>query len=367
MITCYYRPKPGGFCRRLFRAIEALLADGHSVHYLAAQRFPIDHPNCHFHRFPWPARALETLPFWVLFHLLASWALLWLGLRWRSTHAFAFGASYGCLLQPVRLARGAPLSVFLRADVLSNQGILGRSALLIAAEGLLEGLGIAGASVYGVSATLTGAVVARHRRLRPRQAGTLPNEVTTGTPGPRPLPAPGEVLRLSCVGVLEPRKNQTLAIRCLAALKTERARLSLFGSGPAEAELRALIAALGLASQVSLRGWTAADQVWRETDLLLFPSLHEGAPNAVLEALGHGIPVLASDLPEHREILPAEDLLPLDDPGAWAAALRRLCGSDPAPWRDLTTRQQGAAQRLRFDWDAAVRARILGGQPVGMA
>ena len=81
--------------------------------------------------------------------------------------------------------------------------------------------------------------------------------------------------------------------------------------------------------------------------------------NAVLEALGHGIPVLASDIPEHREILPAEDLLPLNDPAAWVAAIRDLCKPDPAPWLDLVARQQRAADRLRFDWDAAVRHCIL--------
>jgi len=35
ILTCYYRPKPGGFCKRLFRAINALLDRGHIVHYLA--------------------------------------------------------------------------------------------------------------------------------------------------------------------------------------------------------------------------------------------------------------------------------------------------------------------------------------------
>jgi glycosyltransferase involved in cell wall biosynthesis len=123
--------------------------------------------------------------------------------------------------------------------------------------------------------------------------------------------------------------------------------------------LRALIAALDLTDKVFVRGWAPGEQVWRETDLLLFPSRHEGAPNAVLEALGHGIPVLASNIPEHREILPVEDLLPVNDPAPWATALRRLCGPDPAPWLDLVARQQRAAQRLRFDWDAAVRHCIL--------
>lgn len=362
VIACYYRPKPGGFCRRLFRAIEALLADGHSVHYLAAQRFPIDHPRCHFHWFPWPARALDTLPFWVTFHLLAPWALLWLGLRWRATHAFAFGANYAFMLQPARLARRISLAVFLRADTLHNHHLLGRSSLLIAGERLVEGLGIAGTNLYAVSGCLLDAVLARHRLLRPRRAGVLRNEVLTPIAERRTRPVAGQAVRLSCVGVLEPRKNQVLAVRCVAALPPGLACLSLFGSGPAERELGQLVASLGVTDRVSLRGWTASDTVWRETDLLLFPSLHEGAPNALLEALGLGIPVLASDIPEHREILGAEDLLPLSDPAPWAAMVSCLAGSDPRPWEDLVARQQRAAKRLRFDWDGAMRGSILGGE-----
>ncbi len=103
VLTCYYRPKPGGLCKRLFRAIEALLADGHSVHYLAVQPFPIDHPRCRFHRFPWPGGATEGLAFWVALHLFAPFWLLVIGLRQGVTHAFAFGHTYALLMQPLRV------------------------------------------------------------------------------------------------------------------------------------------------------------------------------------------------------------------------------------------------------------------------
>src|SRR5215467_11075094 len=59
ILTCYYRPKPGGLCKRFFRATESLLSRGHEVHYLAVVAFPISHPHCHFHRFPWPQGKTE--------------------------------------------------------------------------------------------------------------------------------------------------------------------------------------------------------------------------------------------------------------------------------------------------------------------
>ena len=134
ILTSYYRPKPGGLCKRLFRAIEGLLAEGHEVHYLSVVPFPIDHANCHWHRFPWPPDHTEGLLFWLAFHLLAPVALLHLALRHRVTHTFAFATTYALCLQPARVVARIPLAIFLRADALENHRLLGRPGWLIGLE-----------------------------------------------------------------------------------------------------------------------------------------------------------------------------------------------------------------------------------------
>ncbi|MGQ9505219.1 MAG: glycosyltransferase [Thermogutta sp.] len=56
-------------------------------------------------------------------------------------------------------------------------------------------------------------------------------------------------------------------------------------------------------------------QILRSADVMIFPSLWEGLPGAVLESLAVGTPVVASDIPPHREIkgwLPGITLVPLD-------------------------------------------------------
>src|SRR5262249_31778124 len=131
ILTCYYRPKPGGLCKMLFRAIEALLSSGHEVHYLAVVPFPILHPHCHFHRLPWPEDKTEGLIFWFMFHLIALFQLLFLGLRYRVTHLFAFAHSYAFLLQPLRLLKRIPLTVFLHADTLENHRYKHRSPFVV--------------------------------------------------------------------------------------------------------------------------------------------------------------------------------------------------------------------------------------------
>lgn len=49
---------------------------------------------------------------------------------------------------------------------------------------------------------------------------------------------------------------------------------------------------------------SAVPQFLEAADLFVFPSRLEGMPNAVLEAMAAGVPVLAADTPAHRELLP---------------------------------------------------------------
>lgn len=359
LLTCYYRPKPGGFCKRLFRAVEALLAEGHTVHYLAVVPFPVEHPNCHFHRYPWPAGHTDGLLFWALFHLIAPPQLLYLGLRHRVDAAFVFGSTYALLMQPLRLLKRIPLTQFLRADVLTNHRLKGRPGWLLRLELLLEGVALHGTRLYGVSRTLTREVVRRHRLLRPRRWGTLANDL--GEWKEEVAVSAGAPLRLSCVGVLEARKNPGFALELLEGRGAHELHLSYFGDGPLAAELRAAAERRGVAGRVSFPGWVPAEEIWPRTDLLIFPSLHEGAPNAVLEALANGVPVLASDTPEHREILPPETLLPIDDRAAWSARLSALLEAPERELGALAARQRARARRLCFDWDGRIVRRILFG------
>jgi glycosyltransferase involved in cell wall biosynthesis len=360
VLTCYYRPKPGGLCKRLFRAIESLLSSGHEVHYLAVVAFPISHPHCHFHRFPWPEANTDGIIFWSMFHLVASFQLLFLGFRYRVTHLFAFGHSYAFLLQPLRLLKRIPLTLFLRADALENHRHKQRSPFLVKLDGIIEDLAIAGVRLYGVSRSLTTRVIERHTLLSPRIAGTLPNNMPARRPRQRGQTTTSLPLRLACVGILEERKNQSLIIRCMAHIKGSLAHLYLFGLGADEEHLKNLTKELHVADRVTFMGWIdEVDGIWENVDLLLFPSLHEGAPNAILEALAYDIPILASDIPEHREILPQWSLLPTSDLMIWVKALQTVFADIPRSLEKLCEEQYKTASRLRFDWEGEIRRLIL--------
>ena len=346
ILTCYYRPKPGGFCKRLFRGIRALLDAGHTVHYLAVVPFPIEHPNCHFHRFPWPEERTSGYLFWGCFHLLAPPMLLCIGFRYRINRLFAFGHTYALFLQPLRLMKRIPLTLFLRADTVRNHEIKERPCLLTQLELALEGIGIAGTRMYAVSETLKNAVNERHRLLKPALSEMLRNEIPMLLPdAAKRTREMGLPLRAACVGVLEPRKNQRFLLDVFKKIKAEQAQLYLYGTGPDEQLLRERVRQEHLTDRVHFMGWVPSENIWPDVDLLLMPSLHEGAPNAVLEALGWGVPVLASDIPEHGEILPEHSLLPMRNIDKWLYFF-----SSEMKLIELREQQNNSVDLLKFTW-----------------
>lgn len=357
VLTSYYRSKPGGFCTRLFRAIETLLNEGHVVHYLSVVPFPIDHPNCHFHRFPWPERQTEGLIFWCCYFLASPFLLAGLGIQYHITHLFAFGHSYALLLKPLALLKNLPLAVFIRGDAVVSHKIKSRSQWIYSLDLLLEGLAIYKINLYGVSHSLIQTVLGRHRWLRPKHFCLLRNDVTpVNSTRERPFVTP---IRMACVGILEEVKNQTFLFEVMKEIDKNQAQLFVYGKGPLEIALQEQIKKSRLNDRVFLMGWVEKAILWPQVDLLLMPSLHEGSPNAVMEALSRGLPVLASDIAEHREILPASNLMALDDHSLWVERIRRIAQSPEQEIEKLIADQRPYVDKLIFDWDKYICSYII--------
>ncbi|MEM2117376.1 MAG: glycosyltransferase, partial [Thermoplasmata archaeon] len=59
-------------------------------------------------------------------------------------------------------------------------------------------------------------------------------------------------------------------------------------------------------------GWLEKDELWKiylGSDIFILPSLNEGMPNALLEALGLGLPCIGSRIPGIQDILKYDELL----------------------------------------------------------
>ena len=214
--------------------------------------------------------------------------------------------------------------------------------------------------MYGVSKALTNDTLRRHRFLRPAVSGVLRNDIVVPVQAEKTGKKVKLPLRLACVGVLEPRKNQRFLLDVMKNMPAEKARLYLYGTGPDEALLKERVKKENLSDRVHFMGWVPSDNIWPNVDLLLMPSLHEGAPNAVLEALGAGVPVLASDIPEHGEVLPVRFLLPLNDVRTWSDWLVDVVRF-PVELRDVFQKCQEKirGEKLVFDWEGKVSELVI--------
>jgi glycosyltransferase involved in cell wall biosynthesis len=135
------------------------------------------------------------------------------------------------------------------------------------------------------------------------------------------------------VGRMDPQKNhqRLIAIFAEIAHADPTAYLLLVGLGgnATEQELRHQVVELGIADRVVFAGLRDdVPRLLKAADLLLFPSLWEGLPGAVLEASAAGTPVLGSEIPGVTEIaarLPLVTPLSLErSDHDWGQAARTL-------------------------------------------
>lgn len=104
-------------------------------------------------------------------------------------------------------------------------------------------------------------------------------------------------------------------------------RVEIYGRGPAEEELRAMIRTHGLGERCSLHDWVGRGELnrkMRAADILLFLSYFEGMPNTILEAMRAGIAVVSTNVGAIPEFIPDENLAYLSPPGDAAAKVEAL-------------------------------------------
>ncbi len=146
----------------------------------------------------------------------------------------------------------------------------------------------------------------------------------------------GQTFRILFVGRLHAQKNVALLLRAVAGMRSEGAtqvHLEVVGDGPERVELERRAGLLGLSTCVAWHGWCSKEEtavLYRRSDCLVNPSIYEGMPNTVLEAMASGLPVVASDVGGNNElVIPGETgfLFRLSEPDALRAHLKTLADS----------------------------------------
>ena len=211
---------------------------------------------------------------------------------------------------------------------------------------------------------ISGGIVGHLARAHGRAATLIPN----GVPAPGPAPDTRQLDRFGLeagryvllVGRLVPEKRHLDLIRAFARARLPGWKLALVGAADhADAHAAQVLQAASRHTDVVCTGFqqgAALQALYAHAGVFVLPSSHEGQPIALLEALSHGLPVIASDIPPHAELRwPDGALFPLGDIDALARRLRDAAARPP-------TEVDRAALRAwvleRHDWDASARATL---------
>lgn len=161
--------------------------------------------------------------------------------------------------------------------------------------------------------------------------------------------------RLLSVGRIVHQKGLDLAMHALGGLKDLDWEWRIAGDGPQMEALQSLAQELGIDDRVFFLGWQSRLQIlesYKQANLFLFPSRHEGMPNAILEAMASGLPVIATCIAGNEELVVEGEtgyLIPPEDIEALQDELKKILS-------DSALRQQmGEASRRRvkenYSWE----------------
>lgn len=155
--------------------------------------------------------------------------------------------------------------------------------------------------------------------------------------------------RLLFVGRVVYQKGLDLLLSALSSFKKEAWSLDIVGDGPRTEKLQKQAEELDLTSRLHFWGWQKGPELvqrYAGANLFVYPSRHEGMPNAVLEAMASGLPVVATHIAGNEELVAHGEtgrLVPSEDIEALRNALGDLLG-------DADARQRmGAAAREKVE------------------
>lgn len=129
------------------------------------------------------------------------------------------------------------------------------------------------------------------------------------------------------VGRLAREKNVELLLRAMATAREGRLRLAIVGDGPHRSCLVALAAELGVADVTRFAGAMPRANLpdtYASADAFVMPSTTETQGLVQAEALAAGLPVIAADAPQNRDVVGECGDLVEPNPRAFASAFHRI-------------------------------------------
>jgi len=321
-----YTMKKGGAYDRFIMMLEAFLERNCETHCLSLTPIPINHSYYHNHVIYLPLKKVEgfVAKLAVIF-LFPLWSF-WIAWGKKIDLFVAFGPLYAFLQAIPKLVLRRPMVTLIRLNLSLGQRVKGLSDYLIGLNKVIEYIGLRFSDrIIASNETICEEIVNIFGR-RKNEIKILFNNIPSISKFPQEsisqrrnqLGISSEAKILVTAGVLTPRKYFEILLRCFQKIKLDNLFLLIVGDSSTDVDfqykksLKELSKALGLSHKVIFVGWLEKQELWEiyhDSDLFILPSLNEGMPNAMLEALGAGLPCMGSNIPGIKDILLYDELL----------------------------------------------------------
>jgi glycosyltransferase involved in cell wall biosynthesis len=186
--------------------------------------------------------------------------------------------------------------------------------------------------------------------------GVIANGVETEIFYPRPAKSTAQPVKVLTVCRLISRKRLDLLIEAVASAKALGIdiQLDIAGEGNLTAKLKRLTEKVGVAMRVNFLGRVPADKMpglYRDNDIFIMSSAHEGMSNAMLEAMACGLPIVTTRCEGIEELI-ANNGIVVDRPsaGLMARAIKALV-DDPPRYEQMSA--EAVKQAKQFTWASA--------------
>jgi glycosyltransferase involved in cell wall biosynthesis len=351
--------------------LEAYGEAGHEIYYVAVERYPFELSMIHPQILFTPFTNYDSSMFKLYFLAAAPAYALYVCWRNRVDLLLGMGAVNAFIQSPAKLFFRKRMVTLIRGDSEYGLRVANAPRVAILINRILERVGLFFSERIIVNnADLKEKTEVRIRKNR-QNIQILYNDV--GCPPPEPsedltgrkrldLGIRENEFLIVTVGVINQGKNIGLILRAVKQLGIKKLRLVIVGDVLAPGDdsklaLEAMAKHIKIDDQVIFTGWKEPNEVHdilRVADLFVFPSLYEGSPNALLEALAHGKPCLGSRVPGISDVLSFDDLMfdPLNQ-GELAEKTRRAF-LDSSYLKKITDLCEERRKAFMFDWKRAM-------------
>ncbi len=377
-MTAMYTLRKGGSYDRFKMMIDAFLEKEWEVHCLSLTPIQIEHSLFYNHVMYFPFKTVDGfLARLAVLSIFPPWAL-WVGWRNRIDLIIAFGSLYAFIQGFSKWLLKRPMVTLIRGS--STFGLKMQDSLTYFQQlnRFLENIGfLLSDRIITNNAATRGEILKNMGKRNNLDVQVLHNDIPLmNIREPEDISKTrdkyeisGDAKVLVTAGVLNQGKNIEVLINSLPRIEMKNLHLLVVGDGSTEADfqyrdfLKARAKELKVEERVIFTGWVEKEGLWKiylASDLFVMPSINEGMPNAMLEALGVGLACMGSNIPGIKDILQYEELMfdPLDEQ-ALADKIRRLF-SDFGYLSEIKRLCQERKKVFLFDWQEKVYEMVLG-------